>query len=73
MIWPKSLEGYITRKCSIVNITPGVIHNTQFPLQLTILPPKARVLHYIRPESLVKEKHSSLLGLFLSSEANVVP
>jgi hypothetical protein len=49
----------------------GRIHNTSFSSQLEdgydIL-----VFHYTKPLRLAKDKHSSLLGTFLSNEENEV-
>ncbi len=56
---------------SFITLGAGVIFTTLFSSQVKNIPNKL-VLHYSRLEWFYRDKHSSLLGIFLTCEENSV-
>jgi hypothetical protein len=62
----------LRRKWSVVNTAPGIVFTTLIFFVTYHWTQQARVLHYTRLERLARDKHSSLLGPFVSYEENEV-
>jgi hypothetical protein len=67
----KSMSKMICQK-SFIRSTQGTVFTILYFLCNLLMGPKAGVLHYTRLKKLGSDKHSTILGKFLSYEENEV-